>query len=83
MDRYLYEFKHTFHKLNLKRNNTPHNRMQQISRHLAQGCHLRLCEKEKYNDRGYGRKVIKLSSYELKYLSKHNHINLTIALCIK
>jgi hypothetical protein len=30
------------------------------------------------NGRGYGRKTIMLSSYELKYLSKHNHINLTI-----
>jgi hypothetical protein len=57
--------------------------MQQISRRLAQGSHLRLCEKEKYNGRGYGQKVITLSSYELKYLSKHNYINLTIALCIK
>jgi hypothetical protein len=35
------------------------------------------------NGRGYGRKVITLSSYGLKYLSEHNHINLTIALCIK
>jgi hypothetical protein len=35
------------------------------------------------NGRGYGRKAIMLSSYGLKYLSKHNHINLTITLCIK
>jgi hypothetical protein len=35
------------------------------------------------NGRGYGQKAITLSSYGLKYLSKHNHINLTIALCIK
>jgi hypothetical protein len=35
------------------------------------------------NDRGYGRKAIMLSSYRLKYLSKHNDINLTITLCIK
>jgi hypothetical protein len=27
------------------------------------------------NDRGHGRKAIMLSSYGLKYLSKHNHIN--------
>jgi hypothetical protein len=35
------------------------------------------------NDRGYGRKAIMLSSYGLKYLSKHNRINLTITLYIE
>jgi hypothetical protein len=35
-----------------------------------------------YNGRGNGQKVIMLSGYRLKYLPKHNHINLTIALYI-
>jgi hypothetical protein len=35
------------------------------------------------NGQGYSRKAIMLSSYGLKYLSKHKHINLTITLCIK
>jgi hypothetical protein len=35
------------------------------------------------NGRGYGQKTITLSGYGLKYFPKHNHINLTIALCIK
>jgi hypothetical protein len=37
----------------------------------------------KHNGRGYDREAITLSSYGLKYLSKYNHINLTITLCIK
>jgi hypothetical protein len=48
-----------------------------------QGSHLRLSEKGKNNGRGYGRKAIMLSNYRLKYLSKHDHINLTITLHIK
>jgi hypothetical protein len=36
----------------------------------------------KYNGRGYGRKIITLRSYGLKYLSKHNYITLTITQCI-
>jgi hypothetical protein len=35
------------------------------------------------NGRGYGRKVITLSTYGLKYLSKHNHVDLKIVRCIK
>jgi hypothetical protein len=35
------------------------------------------------NGRGYSLKTIMLSNYGLKYLSKHNHINLSISLCIK
>jgi hypothetical protein len=64
------------------KNNTPHNKIQQLNRRVTHDSHLRLCEKEKYNDRGYSYKVITLSSYRLKYMSRHNHINLTIALCI-
>jgi hypothetical protein len=35
------------------------------------------------NGRGYGGKAIMLSGYRLKYLSKHDPINLTITLYIK
>jgi hypothetical protein len=35
------------------------------------------------NGRGYGRRAITLSDYRLKYLSKHNRINLTITLYIE
>jgi hypothetical protein len=36
-------------------------------------------QERNYNGQGYGQKVITLNSYGLKYLSKHNYINLTIA----
>jgi hypothetical protein len=35
MDRYLYEFKHAFHILNIEGNNTPHNETDQLNRHVA------------------------------------------------
>jgi hypothetical protein len=35
------------------------------------------------NGRGYGRRAITLSDYRLKYLSKHNRINLIIMLYIE
>jgi hypothetical protein len=57
MDRYLYEFKHTFHNLNIEINNTPHNKVLQLNRHVAQDSHLRLCEKRNYNGRGYNQKT--------------------------
>jgi hypothetical protein len=50
-DRYLYEFKHTFHNLNIERNNTPHNKILQVNRRVAKSSHLRLCEKRNYNGR--------------------------------
>jgi hypothetical protein len=46
MDRYLYEFKHTFHNLSIDINNTPHNKILQLNRRVVQDSHLRLCEKE-------------------------------------
>jgi hypothetical protein len=35
-----------------------------------------------YHGPSYGRKVVTLGNYGLKYLSIHNHINLTITLSI-
>ena len=32
---YLYECKHTFHILNIERNNTPYNKTDQLNRHVA------------------------------------------------
>jgi hypothetical protein len=41
-------------------------------------------KRERESDgRGYDRRAITLSDYRLKYLSKHNCINLTITLCIE
>jgi hypothetical protein len=34
-DLYLYECKHTFHILNIKRNNTPHNKVEQLNRRVT------------------------------------------------
>jgi hypothetical protein len=34
-DRYLYECKHTFHILNIEGNNTPHNKTNQLNRHVG------------------------------------------------
>ena len=42
----LYEFKHTFHNLNIERNNTPHIKILELNRCVVQDTHLRLCEKE-------------------------------------
>jgi hypothetical protein len=60
MDRYLYEFKHTFHILNIERNNTLHNKIEQLTRRVAQGSHLRLCEKRSYNGQSYDRETWRL-----------------------
>jgi hypothetical protein len=39
-DHYLYECKHTFHIPKIERNNTPHNKIEQLKRLVAQGSHL-------------------------------------------
>jgi hypothetical protein len=57
MGRYLYEFKHIFHILNIERNNTPHNKIEQLNIRVAQGSHLRLCEKRNYDGRSYNRET--------------------------
>ena len=80
-DRYLYEFKHTFHTFNTKEQYTI--QWNAIVKHTFDvGLTLTTKRERESNGRGYGREAITLHNYKLNYSFKQNDINLAIALSI-
>jgi hypothetical protein len=81
-NRYLYEFKHTFHIFNTKEQYT----IQWNARNkqtFDAGLALTTKRERESNGRGYGRRAITLHDYKLKYSSKQNGINLAMAFNIR
>jgi hypothetical protein len=81
-DRYLYEFKHTFHTFNTKEQYTI--QWNAINKQTFDaGLTLTTKRERECNGRDYGRRAITLHDYKLKYSFKHNSINLAITLSIR